>query len=322
VSSDEMNDEGKGRRRSLIVIIFAAVILLLMIILVFYWSNERVMFNVVANAKQTAPGQSQELVRGYVTTHTLITLAETLLDKPGGFLSNDVIPPGLFMDDMPSWEFGALVQVRDFSRAMRNNLSRAQTQSFYLDQRENRKIVQNISRDCEVLNAFAYTGSFGIAALHGGAKHVTNIESSAEANRLAREQIALNGVDDRCIKTVEQDVFKQLRYFRDARHQFDLIILDPPKFADSANQLERAARAYKDINLLAFKLLRSGGSLITFSCSGHMVPELFQKVIADAALDAMKHAVIVRRLEQAADHPVALNFPESQYFKGLVCQIE
>ena len=129
MSSDEMSYENRGRRRALFVVVLLALFLLFMIILVFYWSSEPEIFDVVEVARKEASGQNQEIVRGYVTTHTLITVAGTLLDKPGGFLSNDVMPPSLFMDDMPNWEFGALVQVRDFSRAMRNDMSRAQTQS-------------------------------------------------------------------------------------------------------------------------------------------------------------------------------------------------
>jgi 23S rRNA (cytosine1962-C5)-methyltransferase len=149
-----------------------------------------------------------------------------------------------------------------------------------------------------------------------------NIESANSANLLAQEHLALNGFDlDRC-EILQQDVFKQLRFFRDARRQFDIVILDPPKFAESASQLQRAGRAYKDINLLAIKLLRPGGLLFTFSCSGHVVPALFQKMVADAAQDAGRHVTISYHLHQAEDHPVALNFPEGLYLKGMVCRAD
>jgi 23S rRNA (cytosine1962-C5)-methyltransferase len=192
---------------------------------------------------------------------------------------------------------------------------------FYLDQRENRALLAGFAAGRDVLNAFAYTGAFGVWALRGGARHVVNLESSQPALDLGRENVRLNGFDDSRVEDVAGDAFHVLRQYRDSRRQFDLIILDPPKFADSRAQLERATRGYKDINLLAFKLLRPGGILFTFSCSGLVTPELFQQVVAGAALDAERDAQILRRLSQGPDHPVALNFPEGQYLKGLVCRV-
>jgi 23S rRNA (cytosine1962-C5)-methyltransferase len=193
---------------------------------------------------------------------------------------------------------------------------------FYLDQRDNRALVRVAASGREVLNCFAYTGAFGVSALLGGAAHVTQVESSGAALELAQHHIALNGLEAGRAAHVEGDVFQVLRQYRDSRRQFDLIVLDPPKFAESKHQVERAARGYKDINLLAFKLLRPGGLLFTFSCSGSVPPDLFQKIVADAALDAGRAAQMVRRLTQSADHPVALSFPEGEYLKGLVCRVE
>ena len=193
---------------------------------------------------------------------------------------------------------------------------------FYLDQRDNRMCLAQYAAETEVLNCFAYSGEFGVYALKYGAKKVTNIEASAEALALARRNIEVNGLDSTKVELVQGDVFKVLRKYRDSRRQFDLIILDPPKFAESRNQLKGACRGYKDINLLALKLLRPGGILFTFSCSGLMAPDLFQKIVADAALDAQRNTQIVQRLSQASDHPVALNFPEGSYLKGLVCRVE
>jgi 23S rRNA (cytosine1962-C5)-methyltransferase len=148
---------------------------------------------------------------------------------------------------------------------------------------------------------------------------VLSIDSSAEALELCRENIALNNLEAARQTSVEGDVFQLLRKFRDENRSFDMIILDPPKFAPTAAQAERAARGYKDINLLAFKLLRPGGTLITFSCSGGIDAGLFQKIIAGAALDAGVEAQILEHLSQGPDHPVALNFPEGAYLKGLIC---
>jgi 23S rRNA (cytosine1962-C5)-methyltransferase len=190
---------------------------------------------------------------------------------------------------------------------------------FYLDQRANRLRVRELARDKDVLDCFCYTGGFTVKALSGGARSVLSVDASAEALSLCRENLALNDLPAERHTTLEGDVFHLLRKFRDEGRSFDMIILDPPKFAPTAAQAEKASRGYKDINLLAFKLLRPGGMLVTFSCSGGVDAALFQKIVAGAALDAGVDAQIVERLSQAADHPVALHFPEGAYLKGLVC---
>lgn len=191
----------------------------------------------------------------------------------------------------------------------------------YLDQAENLPRVGALAAGTDVLDAFCYTGGFTMAALRGGAKSVTALDSSAPALDALRANLARNALDESRVEILCDDAFRRLRTFRDQGRSFDLIVLDPPKFAESRAQVERACRAYKDINLLAFKLLRPGGRLATFSCSGSVTPELFQKVVADAALDARRPARIVGRFSQAADHPVALAFPEGGYLKGLLCEV-
>jgi 23S rRNA (cytosine1962-C5)-methyltransferase len=188
---------------------------------------------------------------------------------------------------------------------------------FYLDQRENRALVAAACRGLEVLNCFCYTGGFGIAALHGGATMVTQVDVSATALELARRNAELNGFGPERSQVIEADVFHELRRMRDRRAAYDVIVLDPPKFADTRSQLEGACRGYKDINLLAFKLVRPGGSLFTFSCSGAMTPELFYKVVAEAAADAHREGCVVRELSQGADHPRLLRVPETHYLNGL-----
>jgi 23S rRNA (cytosine1962-C5)-methyltransferase len=190
---------------------------------------------------------------------------------------------------------------------------------FYLDQRENRQRVRQLSAGRDVLDAFCYSGGFALNASKGGARSVLAVDSSAQALALASAAAELNRLAG--IEWVEGDVFQLLRRYRDEGRQFDLVTLDPPKFAPTAAHAPKAARAYKDINLLAFKLLRPGGVLATFSCSGGVGPELFQKIVAGAALDAGVEARIVERLGPGADHPVALNFPEGDYLKGLVCRV-
>jgi 23S rRNA (cytosine1962-C5)-methyltransferase len=190
---------------------------------------------------------------------------------------------------------------------------------FYLDQRLNRARVRGLSEGRDVLDCFCYTGGFTVNALAGRAKTVLSVDASADALSLCRENVELNALPADRHTVLEGDVFQLLRKFRDEARSFDLIILDPPKFAPTAAQVEKAARGYKDINLLAFKLLRPGGILVTFSCSGGIDASLFQKIIASAALDAGVDAQIMEYLSQAPDHPVALNFPEGAYLKGLVC---
>jgi 23S rRNA (cytosine1962-C5)-methyltransferase len=190
---------------------------------------------------------------------------------------------------------------------------------FYLDQRANRLRVRELAEKQEVLDCFAYTGGFTVNALAGGAAKVTAVDSSGPALELLKRNVALNKLPE--AECIEGDVFQLLRKMRDQARSFGLIVLDPPKFAPTAAHAEKASRAYKDINLLAFKLLRPGGLLCTFSCSGGVSRDLFQKIVAGAALDAGVDAQIVDHLSAGADHPVALNFPEGEYLKGLICRV-
>lgn len=189
---------------------------------------------------------------------------------------------------------------------------------FYLDQRDNRLQLEPFCHEAEVMNAFAYTGGFGLRALKGGARQVLNIDTSEQSLELLNENIALNGLDANRSQNLHEDVFTALRRLHKEGRQFDVIVLDPPKFVDSKANLTRASRGYKDINRLAFMLLRPGGHLLTFSCSGLLSTELFQKIVADAALDANCTGVIIRHFGQATDHPVRLSFPEGTYLKGLL----
>jgi 23S rRNA (cytosine1962-C5)-methyltransferase len=191
---------------------------------------------------------------------------------------------------------------------------------FYIDQRNSRAELASLCEGRDVLNAFAYTGAFSVVAAHAGAASVTHLDSSGPALALAAENLALNELD--AGTTIEADAFTELRRMRDRRASYDLIILDPPKLAANAKQVDRATRAYKDLNLLALKLLRPGGILMTFSCSGSVSADLFQKVVAGAAVDAAREARIIGRLTQPADHPIPLAFPEADYLKGLVVQVD
>ena len=222
---------------------------------------------------------------------------------------------GVLRGDLPSFVFPIIEHDLKFNI----NLQSGHKTGFYLDQKENRLRVRELAKDKDVLDCFCYTGGFTVNALAGGAKSVTSIDSSEDALALAKENTALNDLPADKATFIEGDVFQLLRRFRDENRSFDMIILDPPKFAPTSAQAERAARGYKDINLYAFKLLRPGGILVTFSCSGGIDAGLFQKIIAGAALDAGVDSQILEHFSQNADHPISLNFPEGAYLKGLVC---
>jgi 23S rRNA (cytosine1962-C5)-methyltransferase len=192
---------------------------------------------------------------------------------------------------------------------------------YYLDQRDNRKLFADVVKHFGVksaLNCYSYTGGFSVAALAGGAERVVSVDSSAPALARASEHVQRNGLDASRHEALDADVNGTLRRLLKEEQQFDAIVLDPPKFAPTAAHAERASRAYKDINRLAFKLLAPGGVLLTFSCSGGIGAELFHKIVAGAGLDAGVDAYLVRRLEAAPDHPTTVNFPEGEYLKGLM----
>jgi 23S rRNA (cytosine1962-C5)-methyltransferase len=200
------------------------------------------------------------------------------------------------------------------------NLSGGHKTGFYLDQRSNRALAGQVAAGREVLDCFSYTGAFAAHVLRGGAKSVTLVDDSADALALAAENLRRNNLPAEQ-EFIDGDAFQVLRRFRDMGRQFDMVVLDPPKFAPTRATAERAARGYKDINLLGLKLLRPSGLLFTFSCSGGVDAALFQKIVAGAALDASVDARILARMAQGPDHPVALNFPEGEYLKGLVLAV-
>lgn len=202
------------------------------------------------------------------------------------------------------------------------NIAAGHKTGFYLDQRRNRQRLRELISGRTLLNCFAYTGGFSVYGLAGDAREVLSVDTSGDALATGQENLRLNGLSEEKAAWLEEDVFHTLRGLRDRGRKFDAIVLDPPKFAPTAAQAERAARGYKDINLLAMKLLRPGGLLFTFSCSGGVSADLFQKIVAGAALDAGVRARIVEHLFQAPDHPTALNFPEGTYLKGLICMVD
>ncbi len=250
---------------------------------------------------QQISGFSQVYERSDVEVRSLEGLPERTGSMAGGE------PP----DNLTILENGITYQV---------DIQHGHKTGFYLDQRNNRARMRELARGKRVLNCFCYTGGFSLSAAAGGAEEIISVDSSLEALKLGEENMRLNGLNTPA-EWLEGDVFQVLRKLRDQARTFDLIVLDPPKFAPTAAQVERAARGYKDINLLAFKLLTPGGLLMTYSCSGGVSADLFRKIVAGAALDAGVNAVVLERLSQGEDHPVALTFPEGEYLKGLVLRV-
>lgn len=215
----------------------------------------------------------------------------------------------------------APVTVRENGLRFGVDLLRGHKTGFYLDQRENRRKVAAYAPGARVLNAFAYTGGFGVYAASAGAGRVTNLDSSADALRDAEANMQRNGLATPT-ESIQGDAFQVLRRLVAQGEEYDLVVLDPPKFAFSKGQLTAATRGYKDINMLGMRLLRAGGTLATFSCSGLVSEDLFQKVLFGASVDVGREVRIVERLGQAGDHPVLLTFPEAAYLKGFVCRVE
>ncbi len=203
------------------------------------------------------------------------------------------------------------------------DLYRGHKTGLYLDQRENREIVcQNkYMAQRDILNVFSYTGGYTVNALNAGAKSVVNVESSSQMLDLCRSNLVLNGYNRPSEEFFQGDAFQVLRQFREENMQFDFIIMDPPKFAHSRSDVDAACRGYKDLNMIALQLLKEGGFLATFSCSGHISVSLFQKVLFGASIDAARDVQIIQQLGQASDHPILLSFPESAYLKGYLCQV-
>ena len=212
------------------------------------------------------------------------------------------------------------VRIHEEGIAYEVDVVHGQKTGFYLDQRDNRALAASLAADRDALNAFCYTGGFSLSALKAGAKSVLSLDTSEEALALARRNVEINGFDAARAEWLAVDVFAQLRKLRDQNRKFGLIVLDPPKFAPTEKHVPNAARAYKDINLWAMKLLAPGGHLLTFSCSGAVGAELFQKIVAGAAADARAELQIRKRLGASLDHPVSIHFPEGEYLKGLWLQ--
>jgi len=255
------------------------------------------------------------------------TGCEDVFDRSdGGLRSRDGLQAhaGVLHGSEPAARIG----IREHGIACWVDVRRGHKTGFYIDQRDSRRLACDLARELGAslgrpvrgLNAFCYTGGFSISMAQGGARHVVSIDSSADALAMARANVELNGLPEASFDWLCADVFEQLRACRAAGQRFELIVLDPPKFAASHHQVDRAARAYKDINLSALRLLEPGGMLMSFSCSGAIDVDLFQKIVAGAVIDAGVDCVMRARLGAGADHPMLMTHPEGEYLKGLLLQ--
>jgi 23S rRNA (cytosine1962-C5)-methyltransferase len=230
---------------------------------------------------------------------------------------NLAVEQGLLWGENPP-EF---LEVKENGIRYNINIAGGQKSGFYCDQRDNRLLLADYTEGKRVLDCFSYSGGFSLNSLKAGASHVTSVDSSAPALETLQQNIILNGFEASRNTVLQSDVNKQLRMFKEEGQTFDIIILDPPKFAPSRSALDRAARAYKDLNRLGMGLLESGGLLATFSCSGAVDIDTFKQIIAWAALDAGKEVQILKQFNQPEDHPVRLSFPEGEYLKGLLLRV-
>lgn len=258
---------------------------------------------VIASELMCLPG-----IRGVYERSDMDSRHREGLEPSSGVLAGEE-PPSLF-------------EIQEDGMKIAADLRGGHKTGYYLDQRENRRLAGVEVSGRSVLNCFCYSGGFGLRAALRGASSVMQVDAVEPALALARENARLNGLQDSNFTYIKADVFQLLRTFRDSRKGFDVIVLDPPKFAETQSQLEKACRGYKDINLLGMKLLNPGGTLLTFSCSAAMTPELFRKVVGDASRDAHRTVRVVRVLEQAPDHPRSLDFPEGDYLTGLELRVE
>jgi 23S rRNA (cytosine1962-C5)-methyltransferase len=213
------------------------------------------------------------------------------------------------------------VDVKENGIVYQVNIAEGQKSGFYCDQRDNRKWVSEYAKGRKVLDCFSYSGGFSLNAMNNDASEVISVDSSALALETLKRNIEVNNLQNTPHRQIQSDVNKQLRVFREENEKFDLIILDPPKYAPSRSALTKASRAYKDLNRMAMLLLNEGGLLATFSCSGAVDISMFKQIIAWAALDAGKNVQFIQQFSQSADHPIRSSFPEGEYLKGLLCRV-
>jgi 23S rRNA (cytosine1962-C5)-methyltransferase len=257
---------------------------------------------------------------------TIINILRSILNPKGIFDKSDAgarkhenLEPeqGLLWGEEPP----KFIEVKENGVIYHINIADGQKSGFYCDQRDNREILAAYTQGKSVLDCFCYSGGFTLNSLRAGAAHVTSVDSSALAIETLKHNLSLNGFSKALQTSFQSDVNKQLRVFKEENRKFDVIVLDPPKYAPSRSALDRAARAYKDLNRLGMLLLEPGGILATYSCSGAVDMETFKQIIAWAALDAGREVQIIKQFHQPEDHPIRMSFPEGEYLKGLLLRV-
>jgi len=274
--------------------------------------NDTIVLQILTLGMEQFRDKITEFLLEYLSPKCIYERSDTIVRKKEGLSLKKGIIYGKLQKPVRIIENGLefLVDVQD-----------GQKTGFYLDQRDNRKELLLFCKDKKVLNCFSYTGAFSVYAIKGGAKLTVNIEFSHSAIELAKKNMEINHIKKETQEFIEGNAFELLRNMKKRGKKFDLIIMDPPKFAHTQGKLENALRGYKDINLQAMQLLNPGGILFTFSCSGAISLELFSKTITWAAMDANKNVQVIKRLAQPMDHPHLTSFLESEYLKGLICKI-
>ncbi len=212
----------------------------------------------------------------------------------------------------------ALIHIREHGLTFVIDPRQGQKTGFFLDQRDNRRVLSTLAQDATVLNCFSYSGAFSVYALRGGARKVISLDASKPALQLAEENLTINGFDPAATELLKADAFT---YLKECESTFDVIVLDPPSLAHRRTDVTAAVGGYKYLNLHALRHLKPGSIMLTFSCSQHVSPDLFQKVVFGAAVDARRMVSVLRRLGQGIDHPVSLHHPEGEYLKGLALRV-
>ncbi len=273
--------------------------------------NDTVVLQILTLGMEQFRDKIVEFLLEYLSPKCIYERSDTSVRKKEGLS----LKKGLIYGELPD-----LVEIVENGLPFLVDIRNGQKTGFYLDQRDNRKELLLFCKNKRILNCFSYTGAFSVYAIKGGAKHVVNVEFSHSAIKLAEKIMELNGIE-KTQEFIEGDAFHILRNMKKRKERFDLIILDPPKFAHTQGKLENALRGYKDINLQAMHLINPGGILFTFSCSGAISLEMFSKTITWAAMDAKRHVQVLKRLTQPLDHPYLTSFLESEYLKGLICKV-
>ncbi len=303
----------------------------------FFLNNRTNAFRLVFSESDWIPGLIADFYNGFIVIQVLSSGIDRIKDTIIQILISLIKPKGIYeksdeeINRLEGLEGGGgllygedppeFIEIQENGNKFLVSVKEGQKTGFFLDQRYNREVVADISEEKDVLDCFCYTGGFTINALKSGAKKVTSIDSSENALKILKTNLQINNLSNLNSSIIEGDVFQILRKYRDNGRMFDVVILDPPKLAPTRQFLNKALRAYKDMNLLAMKILKPEGILATFSCSGGVSLDIFKTVIGWSSIDAGRDVQIERILSQDEDHPIRTSYPESEYLKGIICRV-